>query len=59
MKLDKSFHRYEMEFGKPAFVQVIDAEMGFEKIVKIAHSRGGIKFICLVLVKILYRFSSE
>lgn len=30
-----------MEFGKPAFVQVTDAEMGFEKIVKIAHSRGG------------------
>lgn len=42
MKLEEySFHRYEMEFGKPAFVQVTDAEMGFEKIVKIAHSRGG------------------
>ncbi|KAG7654077.1 RuvA domain 2-like [Arabidopsis suecica] len=36
----RSYFQYEMEFGKPAFVQVIDAEMGFEKIVKIAHSRG-------------------
>jgi len=45
-----------MEFGKPAFVQVTDGEMGFEKIVKIAHSRGGIRFICFVLVKILYGF---
>lgn len=30
-----------MEFGKPTFVPVQDLEMGFEKIVKIAHSRGG------------------
>lgn len=30
-----------MEFGKPAFVLVTDPEMGFEKIVKIALSRGG------------------
>ncbi|KAL1216173.1 Protein PARTING DANCERS [Cardamine amara subsp. amara] len=36
----QSYFQYEMEFGKPAFVQVTDAEMGFEKIVKIAHSRG-------------------
>uniref|UniRef100_A0A1J3G9N0 Protein PARTING DANCERS n=2 Tax=Noccaea caerulescens TaxID=107243 RepID=A0A1J3G9N0_NOCCA len=36
----RSYFQYEMEFGKPAFVQVTDAEMGFEKIVKIAHSRG-------------------
>ena len=53
------FRRYEMEFGKPAFVQVTDAEMGFEKIVKIAHSRGGIRFICFVLVNILYGFFSD
>lgn len=33
--------RYGMEFGKPTFVPVQDLEMGFEKIVKIAHSRGG------------------
>lgn len=37
-----------MEFGKPAFVQVTDAEMGFEKIVKIAHSRGGKAHLCSV-----------
>lgn len=30
-----------MELGKPTFVPVQDREMGFEKIVKIAHSRGG------------------
>lgn len=30
-----------MEIGKPPFVAVQDIEMGFEKIVKIAHSRGG------------------
>lgn len=31
-----------MELGRPTFVPVQDIEMGFEKIVKIAHSRGGI-----------------
>ncbi|CAN8293921.1 unnamed protein product [Cochlearia groenlandica] len=36
----RSYFQYEMEFGKPAFIQVLDAEMGFEKIVNIAHSRG-------------------
>ncbi|VVA91140.1 unnamed protein product [Arabis nemorensis] len=36
----RSYFQYEMEFGKPSFVLVTDAEMGFEKIVKIAHSRG-------------------
>ncbi|KAF8086383.1 hypothetical protein N665_0628s0033 [Sinapis alba] len=36
----RSYFQYGMEFGKPAFVPVTDAEMGFEKIVKIAHSRG-------------------
>lgn len=30
-----------MEISKPPFVAVQDIEMGFEKIVKIAHSRGG------------------
>jgi hypothetical protein len=30
-----------MELGKPAFVLVKDLEMGFEKIVRIAYSRGG------------------
>lgn len=30
-----------MELGKPTFVPVQDLEMGFEKSVKIAHSRGG------------------
>ena len=33
--------RYGMELGKPTFVPVEDLEMGFEKIVKIALSRGG------------------
>lgn len=33
--------RNGMEIGKPPFVPVQDVEMGFEKIVKIAHSRGG------------------
>ena len=33
--------RYGMELGKPTFVPVEDSEMGFEKIVKIALSRGG------------------
>ncbi|KAF3946474.1 hypothetical protein CMV_027264 [Castanea mollissima] len=32
--------RYGMELGKPTFVPVEDLEMGFEKIVKIAISRG-------------------
>lgn len=30
-----------MELGCPTFVPVCDPEMGFEKIVKIAHARGG------------------
>lgn len=38
------FWRYGMELGRPTFVPVQDREMGFEKIVKIAHSRGG-KFL--------------
>ncbi|XP_015888483.3 protein PARTING DANCERS [Ziziphus jujuba] len=35
-----SYFKSGMEFGKPTFVPVRDIEMGFEKIVKIAHSRG-------------------
>lgn len=30
-----------MQLGRPTFVPVRDLEMGFEKIVKIAHARGG------------------
>lgn len=30
-----------MRIGRPAFVPVMDLEMGFEKIVRIAHARGG------------------
>ncbi|XP_065847796.1 protein PARTING DANCERS homolog isoform X3 [Euphorbia lathyris] len=37
------FSRYGMEFGRPTFVPVQDREMGFEKIVKIALSRGECK----------------
>jgi len=36
-----SHSRYGMELGCPTFVPVCDPEMGFEKIVKIAHARGG------------------
>jgi hypothetical protein len=35
------YSRYGMELGCPMFVPVRDPEMGFEKIVKIAHARGG------------------
>ena len=34
-----------MKLGRPTFVPVQDLEMGFEKMVKIAHARGGIKLI--------------
>uniref|UniRef100_J3MA96 DisA/LigA helix-hairpin-helix motif domain-containing protein n=1 Tax=Oryza brachyantha TaxID=4533 RepID=J3MA96_ORYBR len=37
---NKSYHRYGMELGRPTFVPVTDSEMGFEKIVKIAHALG-------------------
>lgn len=30
-----------MELGRPTFIPVQDLEMGFEKIVKLAHARGG------------------
>lgn len=33
--------RYGMELGRPTFIPVQDLEMGFEKIVKVAHARGG------------------
>lgn len=33
--------RYGVQLGRPTFVPVRDPEMGFEKIVKIAHARGG------------------
>ena len=36
-----SHSRYGMELGCPTFVPVCDPEMGFEKIVRIAHARGG------------------
>ncbi|XP_022992780.1 protein PARTING DANCERS [Cucurbita maxima] len=39
----QSYFRNGMEIGKPPFVPVQDVEMGFEKIVKIAHSRGACK----------------
>ncbi|KAI3773685.1 hypothetical protein L1987_48215 [Smallanthus sonchifolius] len=31
---------YGMDIGKPTFVPALDLEMGFEKIVRIAHARG-------------------
>ncbi|XP_022717582.1 protein PARTING DANCERS isoform X2 [Durio zibethinus] len=36
----RSYFKYEMQLGRPTFVPVQDIEMGFEKIVKIAHSCG-------------------
>ncbi|KAM7266579.1 hypothetical protein ACFE04_004476 [Oxalis oulophora] len=39
----RSYFKYSMELGKPTFVPVQDLEMGFEKLVKIAHSRGACK----------------
>ncbi|KAH7851528.1 hypothetical protein Vadar_013004 [Vaccinium darrowii] len=36
----RSYFRYGMVLGRPIFVLVQDLEMGFEKIVKIAHARG-------------------
>ncbi|XP_039142935.1 protein PARTING DANCERS homolog [Dioscorea cayenensis subsp. rotundata] len=37
---NQSYFKYAMELGCPTFVPVLDPEMGFEKIVKIAHARG-------------------
>ncbi|XP_057451180.1 protein PARTING DANCERS isoform X2 [Lotus japonicus] len=36
----QSYFKFGMVIGKPTFVPVKDLEMGFEKIVKIAHSSG-------------------
>ncbi|KAF5186958.1 Parting dancers protein [Thalictrum thalictroides] len=36
----RSYFKYGMEIARPTFVPVQDLEMGFEKIVKIAHARG-------------------
>ncbi|KAF9614807.1 hypothetical protein IFM89_020730 [Coptis chinensis] len=36
----RNYFKYDMEIGRPIFVPVQDLEMGFEKIVKIAHARG-------------------
>ncbi|KAK3020711.1 hypothetical protein RJ639_047659 [Escallonia herrerae] len=35
-----SYFTYDLELGRPTFIPVQDLEMGFEKIVKIAHARG-------------------
>ncbi|XP_024312123.1 protein PARTING DANCERS isoform X2 [Brachypodium distachyon] len=37
---NQSYFRYDMELGCPTFVPVNDPEMGFEKMLKIAHARG-------------------
>ncbi|GMN56449.1 hypothetical protein TIFTF001_025560 [Ficus carica] len=39
----QSYFKFGMKLGKPTFVPVRDMEMGFEKIVKIAHSLGECK----------------
>ncbi|KAH7568339.1 hypothetical protein JRO89_XS07G0278100 [Xanthoceras sorbifolium] len=39
----RSYFKYGMQLGRPTFVPVQDIEMGFEKIVKIAHCRGAEK----------------
>ncbi|KAH9626471.1 hypothetical protein KSS87_006431 [Heliosperma pusillum] len=36
----QSYIKSGFDIGRPAFVPVLDLEMGFEKIVKIAHARG-------------------
>ncbi|KAK2971051.1 hypothetical protein RJ640_017203 [Escallonia rubra] len=36
----RSYFTYGLELGRPTFIPVQDFEMGFEKIVKIAHARG-------------------
>lgn len=37
---NQSYFKYGMEIGFPTFVPVCDPEMGFEKILKIAHAHG-------------------
>ncbi|XP_075519045.1 protein PARTING DANCERS-like isoform X2 [Primulina tabacum] len=39
----RSYFKYGMELGRPAFMPVKDLEMGFEKIVKVALARGACK----------------
>ncbi|CAI0556381.1 unnamed protein product [Linum tenue] len=39
----RSYFKCGMQIGRPPFVPVQDLEMGFEKMVKIAHSRGACK----------------
>ncbi|KAJ8759525.1 hypothetical protein K2173_007142 [Erythroxylum novogranatense] len=39
----RAYFKLGMEIGRPTFVPVQDLEMGFEKIVKIAHARGECK----------------
>ncbi|KAK9741068.1 hypothetical protein RND81_03G079200 [Saponaria officinalis] len=36
----RSYFKSGFDIGRPTFVPVLDLEMGFEKIVKIAHARG-------------------
>lgn len=36
--------RSGIDIGRPTFISVLDMEMGFEKIVKIVHVRGGKDF---------------
>ncbi|KAL3641497.1 hypothetical protein CASFOL_016465 [Castilleja foliolosa] len=36
----RSYFKYVNEFGRPTFIPVQNLEMGFEKIVKLAHARG-------------------
>ncbi|KAK1305956.1 hypothetical protein QJS10_CPA10g00460 [Acorus calamus] len=36
----RSYFKYGMELGNPTFVPVLDPEMGFERIVNIAHGIG-------------------
>ncbi|XP_027091582.1 protein PARTING DANCERS homolog [Coffea arabica] len=36
----RSYFKSDMEFGRPTFMPVLDTEMGFEKILKIALARG-------------------
>ncbi|XP_076905120.1 protein PARTING DANCERS homolog isoform X2 [Bidens hawaiensis] len=38
-----SYFRYGVDIGKSTFVSALDLEMGFEKIVRIAHARGAFK----------------
>lgn len=41
--------RYDTDIGKPTFIPVQDPEMGFEKIVKLVHARGGNILFSLIM----------